>query len=101
MKPPFAITPGQKRYADQQHQLKPRGRTLALPAGDRKGPGEGGFPPGHTLSTPPHCYSSWGYFCLILLPALLPIWGSITPSELHKGGDFIHLAPAAHTGPST
>lgn len=53
MKPPFAITPGQKRDADQQHQLKPKGRTLALPAGDRKGPGGSGFPPGHTLSTPP------------------------------------------------
>lgn len=53
MKPPFAIPPEQKRDADQQHQLKPRGRTSALPAGDRKGPGEGGFPPGHTLSIPP------------------------------------------------
>lgn len=53
MKPPFAITPGQTRDADQQHQLKPKGRNLALPAGDRKGPSRSGFPPGHTLPTPP------------------------------------------------
>lgn len=53
MKPPFAITPGQTRDADQQHQLKPKGRNLALPEGDRKGPARSGFPPGHTLPTPP------------------------------------------------
>ena len=37
-KPPFPVTPGQSKDAYHQQQLKPKGRTSAMPAGDRKGP---------------------------------------------------------------
>lgn len=103
-KPPFPVTPGQRRDAYHQQQLRPRGRTSAMPTGDRKGPKRVCSLQGPPHPLPPlHCGSPWGDHYLILLPALLPSLWSIVPlqHELRKGRDITCLVPVAQPGLGT